>query len=152
MTSSNTATRQYIRTCTSVIVRRHIGTIARVLINSPEYSGPCGCIPDLWGRTIQNHHSFPIDMSNWLLHTIIVGPRRVDRGNERYRGVYGWGQRRVMGLVGQALWPEYRFRRTASVGKIFTRTLTARIHSAFSSVRNALHSFRIAGFVQRPLP
>ena len=91
-------------------------------------------------------------MSNWLLHTIIVGPRRVDRGNERYRGVYGWGQRRVMGLVGQALWPEYRFRRTASARKIFTRTLTARIHSAFSSVRNALHSLRIAGFVQGPLP
>jgi hypothetical protein len=32
------------------------------------------------------------------------------------------------------------------------RTLTALIHSAFSLVLNALHSFRTTGFVQGPLP
>jgi hypothetical protein len=33
-------------------------------------------------------------------------------------------------------------------GEVAIRTLSARIHSAFSSVLNALHSFRNSGFVQ----
>ncbi len=35
-----------------------------------------------------------------------------------------------------------------NVGGVSIRTLTARIQSAFSSVLNALHSFRTAGSVQ----
>lgn len=36
----------------------------------------------------------------------------------------------------------------AGARKVPIRTLTARIHSAFSEASNALHSFRTAGFVQ----
>jgi hypothetical protein len=45
-----------------------------------------------------------------------------------------------------------RLRMTANAKEILIRTLTALIHSAFSSVLNALHSFRTTGFVQGPLP
>ena len=40
------------------------------------------------------------------------------------------------------------FSKTVNVGRASIPTLIARIHSAFSSVVSALHSFRIAGFVQ----
>jgi hypothetical protein len=40
------------------------------------------------------------------------------------------------------------FSKTTNARQASIQTLTARIHSAFSSVVNALHSLRIAGFVQ----
>ena len=40
------------------------------------------------------------------------------------------------------------FSKTVNVRRTSIRTLMARIQSAFSSVVNALHSLRIAGFVQ----
>jgi hypothetical protein len=48
----------------------------------------------------------------------------------------------------QALYSEYHVRKTTDVEERVTiRTLSARIHSPFSSLLNALHSFRISGFV-----
>ena len=34
-----------------------------------------------------------------LGHTVVIGARRVDGGNDRYCGVYRWGQSRVMGQL-----------------------------------------------------
>ncbi len=43
---------------------------------------------------------------------------------------------------------EYRFSETTNLRRVSILTLTARIHSTFSSVLNVLHSLRTAGFVQ----
>jgi hypothetical protein len=40
------------------------GRPARVLFNLPEYSGPCGCTPDLREKPIYDHQSSTKDTLN----------------------------------------------------------------------------------------